>query len=75
MKCSHFVLPSEYFRFYFRVKNHKGVDCIEYTNSLRKHISCSDIFPMLSRSEHILLFEDDFSVLLKIILLNEDLSK
>ena len=41
----------------------------------KKHISRSDIFPMLSRSEHILLFEDDFSVLLKIILLNEDLSK
>ena len=57
------------------MKNHKGVECIEYTNSLRKHISCSDIFPMLSRSEHILLFEDDFSVLLKIILLNEGLSK
>ena len=75
MKCSHIVNPSEYFRFYFRVKNHKGVDCIEYTNSLKKHISRWDIFPMLSRSEHILLFEDDFSVLLKIILLNEDLSK
>ena len=75
MKCSHIVNPSEYFRFYFRVKNHKGVDCIEYTNSLRKHISRSDTFPKLSRSEHILLSEDCISVVLKIILLNEDLSK